>query len=98
MKAIIKSTGEIIDVKPIVYVLNDNDYLTITAREIEIIEQPDWEKVRIQAAIAIDAANHASPELMQFLTTKEQFPFSKLAKVAVKAADALIEELKKKKP
>lgn len=41
------------------------------------------------------AANHASPELMQFLTTKEEFPFKALAKVSVKSADALVNELQK---
>lgn len=72
------------------HVINDNI--------LEIIDyEPyiNWEQRRYEIAKAVMAANHASPELMQFLTKKEAFPFDELARVSVKAADALIKELRK---
>lgn len=106
MKAKVLYTGKIVEVKlklnsqPTaksggkVYEGSDGDTYFDTELDFKNV-YPDWQQVRIQAAIAIMAANHASPELMQFLTTKEDFPFTSLAKVSVKSADALVSELQK---
>ena len=72
------------------HVINDNI--------LEIIDyEPyiNWEQRRYEIAKAVMAANYASPELMQFLTKEEAFPFDELARVSVKAVDALIKELRK---
>lgn len=70
----------------------------IKACWLEIVDYTpyiDWKQTRIQAAIAIMQANYANPDLMQFLTTKEEFPYNALARISVMSADVLIEELKK---
>lgn len=107
MKAKVLYTGKIVEVKlnlnsqPTAKpgaksVYEDSDGNTYFDTELDFKKvYPDWQQVRIQAAIAIMAANHTSPELMQFLTTKEYFPFTSLAKVSVKSADALVSELQK---
>lgn len=107
MKAKVISTGKIIEVKlnlnsqpttdsGACSVYEGSDGYTYFDTELDLKNiYPDWQKIKIQAAIAIMAANHASPELMQFLTTKEEFPFTALAKVSVKSANALVKELQK---
>ena len=107
MKAKVLYTGKIVEVKlnlnsqptansgaKSVYEGSDGNTYFDTELDFKNV-YPDWQQVRIQAAIAIMPANHASPELMQFLTTKEDFPFTSLAKVSVKSADALVSELQK---
>ena len=82
MKARIKATGQIFELCPYVYDIDGNDF---HLEEIELLDNPNWQHYRIQAAIAA----------MQAFIGVPQTPFGHIAKEAVKIADALIEELKK---
>lgn len=91
MKAILKSTGEIIDSTPVMYRFTDEDknYLIVNRDEVEILEH-DWAQVRVQASIAAMqglCANKAATAL---------YGYTERAEMAVKQAEALIEQLKKK--
>lgn len=56
----------------------------------------DWEQRRYEIARDFEATSMASPEYMQFCTShrNNETPEEKLAKVSIKYADALIEQLK----
>ena len=84
MKAKIKATGQIFELCPYVYDIDGNDFLL---EEIELLDNPNWQQVRIQAAIEFAA---------QILANHGGAPTS-VAKDAVDYADALIAELKKGK-
>ena len=82
MQARIKATGQIIELCPYVYDIDGNDFLL---EEVELLNNTNWQQVRIQAAIEFAAqilANHGGAP-----TT--------VAKDAVDYADALVEELKR---
>lgn len=101
MKAKVKETGEIIELKCPTFLeaingrFTENDTGKVyTSSEIEFIKEKedniDWQQVRIQAAISA----------MQNLCGCERFwsyPEEDIAKYSVRYADALIKELKKEK-
>lgn len=95
MKAIYKPTGEIVDVE---YDINSQSARGEIYRDkngkafhkLELDFNPNWVKVRVQAAIAV----------MQGFYNSNNFvivDINEAAELAVAQADALIEELKKKK-
>lgn len=101
MKAKVKETGKVIEVTRNRYAMPTKDsgasytYLGEDGKnyldtDLDFINvYPDWQQVRIQAAIAA----------MQGLLSTERlctFPNRDIAKYSVSQADALIEELKKK--
>lgn len=58
----------------------------------------DWEEVKVNAAIAAMQANLSNPDLLQAVTASEVVTSTcaeKCAKVSVRYAEALVEELKK---
>lgn len=104
MKAKVKATGKVIEVEKIIeyselpgtsfgvdfeYYKDEVNQKTYNEDELDFISvYPDWQKVRIQAAIAA----------MQNLCGCEKYwsyPEEDIAKYAIKQADALIEELQK---
>lgn len=100
MKARIRATGDIYNVMD----MNDyrnriqlEDHNWYTMGEIELIEgnEPDWQQVRIQAAIAAMQGMLANPAHHK-VQVESGVPFSNFYAInAVMCADALIEELKK---
>lgn len=82
MQARIKATGQIIELCPYVYDIDGNDFLL---EEVELLDSPNWQQVRIQAAIAV----------LQGITLEWGNNEKQYAEWAVQVADALIEELKK---
>lgn len=82
MQARIKATGQIIELCPYVYDIDGNDFLL---EEVELLDNPNWQQVRIQAAIEFAA---------QILGNLGGAPTS-VAKDAVDYADALVAELKR---
>lgn len=95
MKAKIKETGEIIDVEPYFYAkINSTDPM-IHKNDIEIIEPNadiDYEQRRYEIAKAMLAAFMSNSDKNVFA-----YPKKNQARDAVEYADALIEELKKRK-
>lgn len=99
MKAKVKATGEVIDVEidkcavPVIgngasYVYlgsNGKAYLDIQLDFINVY--PDWQHVKVQAAIAAMQGICANPT--------GDLKINDIAKIAVEQANALIEELKK---
>lgn len=58
----------------------------------------NWEEVKVNAAIAAMQANLSNPDLLQAITASEVVTRTcaeKCAKVSVRYAEALVEELKK---
>lgn len=58
----------------------------------------NWEEVKVNAAIAAMQANLSNPDLLQAVTSSEVVTRTcaeKCAKVSVRYAEALVEELKK---
>lgn len=98
MKAKVKETGKVIDVKlnmnskPVVgtgasHVFEGSDGKTYFDTELDLKNvYPDWQNVRIQAAIAVIQGAWARTISLTY---------EELAQYAVKQADALINELKK---
>ena len=82
MKAKIKATGQIIELCPYVYDIDGNDFLL---EEVELLDNPNWQQVRINAAIAV----------MQGMTPEWGNNARQYAEWAVQVADALIAELKR---
>lgn len=95
MKAKIKETGEIIDVEPYFYAkINSTDPM-IHKNDIELIEPNadiDWEQRRYEISKAMIAAFMSNSDKNVFA-----YPKKNQARDAVEYADALIEELKKKR-
>lgn len=95
MKAKVKKTGEIVDVEPYFYAkINSTDPM-IHKNDIELIEPNadiDYEQRRYEIAKAMLAAFMSNSDKGVFAGSEE-----KQARDAVKYADALIEELKKRK-
>lgn len=104
MKAKVKATGKVVEVEKIIeyselpgtsfgvdceYYKDEVNQKTYNEDELDFINvYPDWQQVRIQAAISA----------MQCLLSNDKFcVYSEkdIAKYAVKQSDALIEELKK---
>lgn len=104
MKAKVKETGKVVEVVKIIeyseqpgtsfggdceYYKDEANQKTYNEDELDFVNVfPDWQKVRIQAAIAA----------MQNLCGCERFwsyPEEDIAKYSVRQADALIAELKK---
>lgn len=85
MKARIKATGQIIELCPYVYDIDGNDFLL---EEVELLDNPNWQEARINAAIA------AMPIVADdgYNVRNEQHL---IAKYAVQLADALVAELQK---
>lgn len=95
MKAKIRQTGEIVDVEPYFYAkINSTDPM-IHKNDIELIEPNadiDWEQRRYEISKAMIAAFMSNSDKNVFAYPKEN-----QARDAVEYADALIEELKKRK-
>lgn len=95
MKAKVKETGEIIDVEPYFYAkINSTDPM-IHKNDIELIEPNadiDWEQRRYEISKAMIAAFMSNSDKNVFA-----YPKKNQARDAVEYADALIEELKKRK-
>lgn len=95
MKAKVKETGEIIDVEPYFYAkINSTDPM-IHKNDIELIEPNadiDWEQRRYEISKAMIAAFMSNSDKNVFA-----YPKKNQARDAVEYADALIEELKKKR-
>lgn len=95
MKAKVKETGEIIDVEPCFYAkINSTDPM-IHKNDIELIEPNadiDWEQRRYEISKAMIAAFMSNSDKNVFA-----YPKKNQARDAVEYADALIEELKKKR-
>lgn len=90
MKAKIKNTGEIVNVDNLYddgTALVNGEYIKVS--KLDFLETTDWDKVRIQAAIA------AVPAMIQ--TESHGVLFDSVALWAVQMADALIDQLKKGK-
>lgn len=108
MKAKVKATGKVIEVEKIIeyselpgtpfgtdyeYYKDEDNQKTYNEDELDFINiYPDWQKVRIQAAIAaMQGLLNATCAEIYTLRIEEEI----IAKDAVAYADALIEELKK---
>lgn len=95
MKAKIKETGEIIDVEPYFYAkINSTDPM-VHKNDIELIKPNadiDWEQRRYEISKAMIAAFMSNSDKNVFA-----YPKKNQARDAVEYADALIEELKKRK-
>ena len=97
MKAKIKKTGEIVNLADYAVITLDShdswgNPIELKPEEVELIQEPiedkHWQDVRERAAIA---AMHGLINAFSLSAKEEQ-----IALCAVKQADALIEELKKK--
>ena len=86
MKAKIKATGQIIELCPYVYDIDGNDFLL---EEVELLDNYNWQQVRIDAAIKL--ARALSEKMLGAGYSERQ-----IAKQAVELADALAAELQKK--
>jgi membrane-associated PAP2 superfamily phosphatase len=83
MQARIKATGQIIELCPYVYDIDGNDFLL---EEVELLDNPNWQQVRINAAIAA----------MQGMLIGDTAPHDVALSIsAVELADALVAELKR---
>lgn len=112
MKAKIKSTGEIVEVKPCketvdipMIVYEDENGFTILGRDLEFEKEPDWEQRRYDMAKDFTATLLGRLNYDPFTNNvccccsdgEPVNPYSNIARMAVSAADAVIEELKKPK-
>lgn len=92
MKAKIKATGQIIELCPYVYDIDGNDFLL---EEVELLDNPNWQQVRIQAAIAAMQGMLSNPEHQKKqLESGEPFGYF-YAMNAIMCADVLVAELKR---
>ncbi len=95
MKAKVKSTGVIFECSDYIY---DNDGNEFTWGEIELINKPDYNQVRIQAAIAamqgILSNETLSASVGKIARDDGRNNIEIMAKAAVELADALVKELK----
>lgn len=110
MKAKIKQTGDIIEVEKIIeyseipgtFYGSDYEYYkdvdnkkSYNGDELDFINiYPDWQQVRIQAAIAAMQGIMSSISSERFTLRINE---NAVAKASIEYADALIEELKKRK-
>ena len=99
MKVKRRKNGEIVEVEAHGDMFVDNQGRSFYYDEIDIIEEPDWQHYRIQAAIAAMQGMLSSKETMVSITAKAKernisVPKA-LAMLSVSDADALVEELKK---
>lgn len=101
MQARIKATGQIIELCPYVYDIDGNDFLL---EEVELLNNPNWQQVRIQAAIAAMQGQLANDEsVKQMIETldsvalpdKTKAYINLVARSSVMLSDALIAELQK---
>ena len=100
MKARIKATGEIFELCPYVYDIDGNDFLL---DEIELLNNPNWQHYRIQAAIAAMQGmmssefycNTKTRNDSNYTKYREKWGVNQITREAVAYADALITELKK---
>lgn len=90
MQARIKATGQIIELCPYVYDIDGNDFLL---EEVELLDSPNWQQVRIQAAIAAMQAELSNPN-NTFMMCEDKRAI--IVRRAVGYADALVAELQKK--
>lgn len=107
MKAIIKETGEIIDVERLEnpcdlsdYCFIDNDKRHYSPIELDFgscghSKEIDWDRVRIQIAIAVMCGQYSNKDMMVFVGNTSNDPIKTIAELSVRQANALIEELKK---
>jgi len=86
MQARIKTTGQIIELCPYVYDIDGNDFLL---EEVELLDNPNWEQVRIDAAVKLTCA--LSEKMLGDGYSERQ-----IVKQAVELADVLVDELKKR--
>lgn len=95
MKAKIKATGQVFELCPYVYDIDGNDFLL---EEIELLDNPNWQQVRIQAAIAamqgIVSSHEARITAKSMADKTNSSPSEIIAMCAVSMADELIKELK----
>ena len=84
MKAKVKATGQVFELCPYVYDIDGNDFLL---EEIELLDNPNWQQVRIQASIAAMNIVKGAYNIHNDV--------ERLVHHSVRIADALIEELKK---
>lgn len=111
MKAKIKSTGEIVEVKPCKEPLrvsmmayeDENGYKHLSS-QLEFEKEPDWEQMRHDMAKDFTATllgrlnyNPFTANVCCCCSDGEPVnPYSHIARIAASAADAVIEELKNK--
>lgn len=88
MKAKIKATGQIIELCPYVYDIDGNDFLL---EEVELLDSPNWQQVRIQAAMYAMQAELSNPSNV-FMACEDKKTI--IVKRSVGYADALVAELK----
>lgn len=112
MKAKIKSTGEIVEVKSCKEPLrvsmmayeDENGYKYLSS-QLEFEKEPDWEQMRHEMAKDFTATLLGRLNYDPFTNNvcccnsncESVNPYSHVARIAVDAADAVIEELKKPK-
>ena len=99
MKARIKATGQVFELCPYVYDIDGNDF---HLEEIELLDNPNWQHYRIQAAIAAMQGMIANPQTFEQLDHDKGYQEVRggdksqiIAIASVMYADALIAELKK---
>lgn len=91
MKAIVKITGEVVDVTPHTMMniscasYKDKNGRILPSTSLEFEKQIDWEQRRYELAKDISCA---------YLQAHTNVPFLEIAKVSVKFADELITQLK----
>lgn len=94
MKARIKATGEVLNIIKVLgfeVLLSDGNIYDYN--KVEYITEPDWQQVRIQAAIEIAGRATFTFDKLGNIPDDD---FAVCAKRAVQMADALIAELQKK--
>lgn len=86
MKAKIKATGQIIELCPYVYDVDGNDVLL---DEVELLDNYNWQQVRIDAAVKLTCA-------LSVTMLGDGYSERQIVKQSVELTDALVEELQKK--
>lgn len=110
MKAKIKSTGEIVNLAPYVKIILDNcdswgNPIELKPEEVELIQEQTvderWQDVRERAAIAAMQgliSNRVYADNIARKSTEGGFKFlDVISEDAIEMADALVEQIKKKK-
>jgi len=92
MKARIKATGQIIELCPYVYDIDGNDFLL---EEVELLDNPNWQQVHIQAAIAAMQGMLANPAHQKVQSESGELFGYFYAMNAIMCANVLVEELKR---
>lgn len=110
MKARIRATGEIVKLAEYAKITLDmcdsyGNPIELKPEDVELISDDkgdssttDWNQVRVQASIAAMQAQLTNPEILECVTSYDLIDGTaseKVAKMAVKYAHALVEELKK---